>query len=295
MENKKLYAVVDLETSGLDSSRHEIIQVSGVKFDDNFIVRETFDAYIKVDNVDRFILNFIHVSQRFLDMHGKSKIDVLSNFQNFIDDVDYVIGHNFKSFDAKFLADNGVKLNKVEILDTLHISRKYNSSLKSHKLDNLVIHYDIENMYNVTHNSFNDVFYEMEIFKRLCEQGYKPGEKVEAKVKQDSSSDSKTSTPWYKAFQEKAKMSISTEELIEKLKGLDSYCGKNICVGGVFTYHSQDEVYSIIEKLGSTPQKTVTKKTDVLFCTELKGAKYTKAVDYGIDVVTESEIIEKIK
>lgn len=286
--NIKKFAVVDLETSGLDPNNCDIIQVSATKFDSNLNDLGSFDQYIKVSNVSQEIFDIIHLNQKFLDLHGKNKEYVLDLFVEFIDEVDYIVGHNFKSFDTKFLTANGIKLNKFEILDTLYISRKYNKDLKSHKLDTLTNYYNIENKFGFTHNSFHDVLYEKEIFIRLCEQGYVPGEKNDTKFNDKS-------TKWTDRFNVKEDLPISNDKLIQIIKKMNLFTNKNICFSGKFKYHSLEQLGEIASQVDASFSKNVTKKTDVLIYTEPKGAKYDKAIEYNLELKSEKEIIELIK
>lgn len=129
-----ILAFCDLETTGLSREHHEIIQIAGVIWDSKTdTVIERFSEYIKPhSSIPPLITQITGISNKTVEKAAFSW-DVLPQFYSFLklNKVDYIIGHNFKSFDQKFLETQvtryklDVKYNIVfpEIIDTLTVAR----------------------------------------------------------------------------------------------------------------------------------------------------------------------------
>lgn len=280
MQKNKLYAVIDLETTGLSCDKHDIIQVSGLKFDHNFNVVGTFNQYIKVNYVSHFILNLIHIDLDFLDQNGRYKSEVLNDFAFFLQDVTYLIGHNIKNFDLKFLKSNDFKTEQFHVIDTLHYSRKVNTTLNSHKLDYLVQFYNIENKFNQTHSAINDCFYELEILYNLHQQ---------LPVSQFLS-DVQTNTR--KKIHQNTSKNVNMVEI--NLKKLQKFTNKSVCFSGRFTLFDKKEVLTYFSENNIEVHSNIKTTTDVLIYVN-ESTKYKKACDLGILKIDQATFIKLFK
>lgn len=278
MSNKKIYAVIDLETTGLSVDKHDILQMSGIKFNEEFNIIQTFNHYIKVNYVSDFILNFIGVDREFLEDNAKFKDQVINLFQIFLSDVNYLVGHNIKNFDVKFLEKNGINTNNFQIIDTLHYSRKVNNELPSHKLDFLVQHYQISNKFGRTHSSINDCFYEMEIFYNLNNQ-LPINEFLKIPTKKT-----------YTKFKPYVKVENNTKKVdVQRCVMLH---GKNICFSGKFKNLDKLHLIENFSNINANLHANITKQTDVLIYVTDTTQKVQKARSNGIEVYSEEQFLK---
>lgn len=97
-------------------------------------------------------------------------------------------------------------------------------------------------------------------------------------------------------------------KMISELKelGLNMYYKKKDMVNGVFAHKivvltgtltsmGRNEAKERIESLGGTVTSSVSKKTDILIAGESAGSKLTKAIDLGIQILTEVDFLNMIK
>lgn len=155
------YIVFDMETTGLDPEKNEIIELGAVKFI-NDIPTEYFLSYINPG---------VEISKKITDLTGITNEDVkdapsidyvLRNFVTFIEDYP-LIAHN-AAFDSVFFLYNLYKLGYKKpsngCIDTLALSREYITTLtgkplKNYKLETLkdeLCLFDLS-----SHNALSDV------------------------------------------------------------------------------------------------------------------------------------------
>lgn len=97
-------------------------------------------------------------------------------------------------------------------------------------------------------------------------------------------------------------------KMINELKdlGLNMYYKKKDMVNGVFAHKivvltgtlssmGRNEAKEKIESLGGTVTSSVSKKTDILIAGEAAGSKLSKAIDLGIQILTEVDFLNMIK
>lgn len=150
--------VFDVETTGVDVTEDEIIQIVGKKIDYNGNVIDSFEEFIITNKSANESAHIHGFDDEFLKMNGKDKKTTLERFVNFIEG-SIIVGHNV-SFDINILLSEISRVNlkqpKIEIFfDTLDIYRRFYPNLKNHKLETLSKVFPIEN--SPDHNAINDV------------------------------------------------------------------------------------------------------------------------------------------
>lgn len=65
--------------------------------------------------------------------------------------------------------------------------------------------------------------------------------------------------------------------------------GKNVCITGALSTMTRAQAHQQLEALGAIISKSVTKKTDILFCGERAGMKLEKAESLGIPIYREAD------
>lgn len=148
------FIAFDIETTGLDAGKHEIIQIAAVHFKDNRIFNQ-YSSYIKPLKRIPSEATAIHNITNNMVKDASSIGDVLPEFINFIGD-HVLVGHN-SSFDMKFILHElnnlGIQLNN-QVADTFSLSKKYFPHFSNHKLVTVAKKLKID--YSEAHNAIHD-------------------------------------------------------------------------------------------------------------------------------------------
>ena len=123
------FVSIDVETTGLSPSKHEIVEVAAIRFRDGVPV-EKFTSYAfpqrgisaEASEINGITLGMVSNAPTFSN--------IAKSFEDFLGD-DNIVGHNLK-FDLRFLCKYGVNFlaKKRRYYDTLQLARK---KLKSPK------------------------------------------------------------------------------------------------------------------------------------------------------------------
>lgn len=294
------FCIIDIETTGLDPSFDEIIEISALKIRDN-IPCGTFTTLVQpceyIDDetdsifyVDSYITELTGITNSMLSTAPLFK-DVQSTFIDFIGD-DILVGHNV-NFDINFLYDNLLKSNiflKNDFIDTIRLSRRLLPELPNHKLQSLASFWNIDT--TGSHRAEKDCLITYEVFKNL-----------------NSLVIEKFGT--YEAFLESIKRkytSISESELIKHLTtDKVEFDESNPCFGKEFVFTGKlermprKEAMQLVIDLGGKCGSSITKNTNYLvlgnndYCGTIKNGKsrkQKKAEEYklkGYDIEILSE------
>lgn len=91
------FVVFDFETTGLDSSKDEIIEIGAIRVNRDSTNHETFQALVKPNKkVPKKIVELTGITQEMLDCDGDSICEALQGFAAFVGDLRIV------SFNAEF-------------------------------------------------------------------------------------------------------------------------------------------------------------------------------------------------
>lgn len=133
------FVVADLETTGLDSTSCEILELAAVLSDSTGTIVSEFSTLVSVEKtVPAFITDLTGISQHDIDQHGCPPQEALTAFLAFIGDRP-VFFHN-APFDIAFLerATRQYDLTFSNVVyDTLPLARAVWPEMRSHKLETL--------------------------------------------------------------------------------------------------------------------------------------------------------------
>jgi len=144
MSNFAKIIAFDLETTGLDDNKHEIIEIGGVKFS----VKENkgqmvpdkieeFQSFIKASKTNEAV-KINNITDEML-VSAPSITEVLQKFKAFCDDANCLVAHN-APFDTKFLSTaygkHSIPAPTLPILDSVKIARN-TIQLPAYKLGNI--------------------------------------------------------------------------------------------------------------------------------------------------------------
>lgn len=140
MEKIPTFVAIDLETTGLDFEKDEIIEVALVRFENGEPV-EDVDYLVKPSSAELrpFIENLTGISKSDLEI-AEPFSALAGKIYSFIGD-NPIVAHN-ANFDSKFLAQTfqkvGVSFENHVVWDSLTVSRIAYQNIPNHRLDTLV-------------------------------------------------------------------------------------------------------------------------------------------------------------
>jgi CRISPR-associated protein Cas2 len=134
------YVIVDLETSGLDSTIHQIIEIGAIKVVDGEIAGE-YRCLVKIkDPLPQLIVELTGITDRDLQADGIDLAVALEGFLQFMGKLP-IVGHHV-GFDLEFLRASLQLVGKsgledVPIFDTLKMAKKKIKGVPNYKLSTL--------------------------------------------------------------------------------------------------------------------------------------------------------------
>lgn len=150
--------VFDVESTGTDTTRNEIIQIAAIRINSKGEEIERFMKFLKPEQLvgsSELVHGF---SDEYLNKHGKNKIRTIKSFLKFIKGRT-LVGHNVQ-YDINILTSEieRASLPKPEFkcfFDTLDIYRRFYPSLENHKLCTLSTIFNTKHKPN--HNALFDI------------------------------------------------------------------------------------------------------------------------------------------
>lgn len=265
------YIVFDIETTGLDSSYDEVIEIGAIKIKNNKIVSK-FNNLVKPKNaIDEYITELTGITNEMVK-DAPTIEEVLPDFMDYIDN-DILIGHNV-NFDINFIYDNLYR-NKLDVLtnnfiDTMRISRKLLPNLSHHRLIDLARYFEIDTTNN--HRTLKDCEITMNVYENLKEIALR---------KYDNVDEFKNVFKKHKKEGLRAKdiVSTNTEFDVDNL-----FYDKYVAITGTLEKMLRKEAMQIIVDLGGHCEDGVTKKTNFLILGNndynpiLRGKKSSKLI-----------------
>ncbi len=117
------YVVIDIETTGIEYDKFEIIEIGIIKVKDGKIVNR-FNKLVKPKNdPSDFITKLTGITSKML-VNEKSIKSVVNKVKSFVGN-SLVMGYNLNNFDLPFLAHNGIEFKANQKIDVLEVSRDY--------------------------------------------------------------------------------------------------------------------------------------------------------------------------
>lgn len=145
------YAALDLETTGLDFKKDEIIEISIIMFNKKGEIEDIFTSLINPEiSIPKEATRINGIDDKMVAT-APTFNDLATEIKNKIENR-VIVGHNVIKFDIKFLEEKYEKNNDSifieEILDTFEISKIMLPENISHKLENLCKYFGIYNEKN---------------------------------------------------------------------------------------------------------------------------------------------------
>lgn len=280
----KDYTVLDLETTGLDPTYDEIIEIAAIKYQYGEKVSE-FNTLIKPENeIDEYISQLTGITNEMVKDAPEIK-KVLPDLMKFLGD-SVIVAHN-ANFDINFLYDN-YKLCfnecfKNDFIDSMRISRRLFKDIR-HRLIDLTKEFGIS--FEVQHRAMAD-----------CEATHK----VYEYMKDYCSINNIDLAAFFKLTHGKNFDLKDFKPVSDRFDESHPIFGRSVCFTGVLEKFQRKEALQIVVNLGGIPADSISKNTNILvlgnndYCSSIKDGKskkQKKAEDLilkGCDLIIISE------
>ena len=158
--------VFDVEATGLDATRDEIIQIAGIRLGRDGTPKETFNRMLTPSLSVGASERVHHITDEWLSEHGEDAREVLAAFCAFAKG-SVIVGHNV-TYDLSILASHLARLDLPPLdfrsyYDTLDIFRRFCPQLPNYRLDYLGKFCTVRHA--STHDALDDILATAEI---LC-------------------------------------------------------------------------------------------------------------------------------
>jgi CRISPR-associated protein Cas2 len=163
--------VIDLETTGLNIDKDQIIEIGAIKYVDGEIINK-FNTLIRTDYpISNEIKDLTGISEEMLLDSGIDEKEALLQLRDYIEKDYLIVCHNAK-FDLSFLRNrfNKYQIDAIsnKVLDTLLEARKQIINLANYKLRTIAEYYHLG--YPEKHRALDDCFLTLQIYLKLKEK-----------------------------------------------------------------------------------------------------------------------------
>jgi DNA polymerase III subunit epsilon len=137
----KTFVVFDLETTGLDATKHAIIEIGAIRFEKGRELQDSFSALVKTTKrLSPRITEITGIDKKMLESEGREAGEIFPEFREFIADFP-IISYNY-DFDGPFLSAALREFAGVEEINNksacaLKMARRAWPGLKSYRLGDL--------------------------------------------------------------------------------------------------------------------------------------------------------------
>ncbi len=164
-------ASIDLETTGLDVTKDDIISIGAVKRLSNG-ENDHFYRLVRINHeVPKKITTLTGISSEMLESEGTDLESALNDLSIFIEDAT-VVGYNLK-FDELFLSESFKKVNQPglsnSMQDLMPKVKKINQFLDNYRLETVLQAYEIKNP--TPHHALADAQATLNLAFKLMENG----------------------------------------------------------------------------------------------------------------------------
>ena len=168
-EKKAGYVVVDIETTGLDCEKDEILELGAARVVDHQIT-ETFSALLLVQRtLPAEITALTGITPEMAAKEGVPPTQALERFWAFVGQSP-MVGHNIR-FDCAFLkkasADADIPVPSVSLVDTLTLARDEVEDAANYRLETLAAYFGIEAADR--HRALPDCITTFQLYEKLNE------------------------------------------------------------------------------------------------------------------------------
>jgi len=168
------YAVIDIETTGLNPTTDKIIEIGAIKVSDGKIA-EQFQMLISIDiSVPAKIASLTGIDNNLLQNDGQPLKIAIESFVAFVGSLP-LVAHNAdfdKSFLNRALEQCCLPPIMSRTIDTLALTKRMHKGLVSYKLKELVVHFGLNSVESFSneiglHRSLGDCYITHQLYQKL--------------------------------------------------------------------------------------------------------------------------------
>ena len=167
--------VFDVESTGTDTTRDDIIQIAAIRLNERCEIAGKFNAYVRPNRSvgDSYYIH--HISDELLRREGRDPKEALADFLRFADGA-VIVGHNV-SYDLRILRSELRRLSMdspddIAYYDTLDIFRRFYPNLPNHKLSYLSSRFTPDTQ--SSHDAFDDIVATAAILRYALDEHIRP-------------------------------------------------------------------------------------------------------------------------
>lgn len=156
--NSENIVVFDVESTGVDTTNDEIVQIAAIKINSKGEILDRFEKFLipeKPVGDSEYVHGF---SDKYLKENGEESKKVLRDFLKFSNET-VIVGHNVQFdiniFESALSRHNLEKPKFKAFYDTLDIYRRFYPNLENHKLETLSKIFETNN--TPSHNAMDDI------------------------------------------------------------------------------------------------------------------------------------------
>ncbi|NLD52375.1 MAG: type I-E CRISPR-associated endoribonuclease Cas2 [Clostridiales bacterium] len=163
------YAVIDLETTGLNPSEHEIIELAALAIEHSRVLAEFHTLVKPHKHIPQTILDLTGITVDQFASEGRELSEALPEFLAFLRDMP-IVSHN-AAFDLGYIrtacASLGLPLFSARCIDTLALARQLLDDVENYKLSTLLAHFGIRS--TGAHRAAADCHSAWQLYEKLIE------------------------------------------------------------------------------------------------------------------------------
>ena len=174
MNNIENFVVFDIETTGFDPMKEQIIEIGAVKIDSKGTVIERFSKFISLyrhQSVPAEIVKLTNITDDILKEEGEEVKKVIEEFLDFSEG-SILVAQNAK-FDMSFLTAYTLfakkEINGRMFVDTINLAKVIYPGKSSYSLKNLVTYFEIEYDADAHHRADYDAEITANLFVKQLE------------------------------------------------------------------------------------------------------------------------------
>lgn len=160
------YVAFDVETTGLDPEKDEIIEIGALKVREGKVQERFMELIRPQAKISSMITELTGITNEMTE-NAREARQVIPDFLEFCQG-DVLIGHNIL-FDYGFMKVGAAALGQPFVkngIDTLKIARKVHQELESKSLESLCAYYKIEN--KSAHRAYHDALATAKLYQTLA-------------------------------------------------------------------------------------------------------------------------------
>ena len=179
--NNAAVIAFDTETTGLDASEHQIIELAAVRLElqgGRLVETDEIDEFIRLPDGETMppaIVELTHITDEILQQQGKDRRNVAERFCHLLSDriqgrKVLIVAHNAQ-FDLLFIRQLLRGLHpqvRFCFLDSLTVYK--DRAVYPHKLEAAIRHYGLEDKVQNSHRAIDDVKALVEVLKAMDEE-----------------------------------------------------------------------------------------------------------------------------